>query len=324
MDPRVINTPGLLRWLLVHGVILRTRPAKSAAAYQEIWTERGSPLLVAGEALCEKVQRRFDAAGDDVVVALAMRYGQPSIEGVLTALCRRGIDRVVVMPLYPQYAAATTGSTVQRVMEVAAKLWSIPALCFVPPFYDAAPFIDAAIEVAAPGLERFGADHVLFSFHGVPEDHITLGDPSGSHCLQSDGCCASVGARNRLCYRAHCYATARALAAKLHLTPDGYTVSFQSRLGRKKWLEPSTDDVVRRLAKTHRRLAVFSPAFVADCLETLEELGLRARQDFLDAGGEEMLLVPCVNADDRWADGVVDLVRACGGLGQRSEDSSRA
>ena len=307
-DSRVLDIPTVPRMLLLYGVILPFRPAKSAAAYREVWhAERGSPLLYNGLDLAASVQA---VLGDDYQVRLGMRYGNPGIRSALEAFEKDGIDRVVVVPLYPQYASSSTGSTLQRVYELAAERPVPPALVSVRDFYDHAGFLDAQAAVAAEQLDGFGADHVLFSFHGVPERQIKATDFSdGAHCLASDSCCATLTDANRACYRAQCFATARHLAARLELDADAWSVSFQSRLGRTPWIRPYTDEVLVEMAKAGtRRVAVLCPSFVSDCLETLEEIGIRAKEDFVEAGGEDLLRVDCVNSHPKWAEGVARIV----------------
>lgn len=308
-DPRVLDIHPVGRWALLNLVILPRRPAASAEAYRKIWTDDGSPLLVFGEALTEAVRERL--GGDAFRVELAMRYGSPSIPRGLQALRDAGCDRIVVFPLYPQYASSSTGSTVEHVYQHAARLWNTPFISIVPPFYDDAGFIDAFSEIGRPVLDDLDADYVLLSFHGLPERHMIKSDPTGRHCLRSDDCCDRIVDANRNCYRAQCFATARALAKRLELQPDMYGVSFQSRLGRTPWIRPYTDEVIVQLAKRGvRRVAVFCPAFVADCLETLEEIGIRAQADFVAHGGEQLRLVPSLNAHPRWVSAVERLIRA--------------
>ena len=313
-DPRVLDISALGRWLLLNLIILPTRPAKSAAAYRKIWGADGSPLLSHSRALCEQVR----AALPELQVELAMRYGNPSIRAGLTALRDRGCDRIVVFPLYPQYAASSTGSTVEAVYREAAGLWNTPYLSVVPPFFDEPGFIAAFAEVGAPVLAEFKPDHVLYSFHGLPERHMHKSDVSGTHCLRSPDCCATIVAANRHCYRAQCYATAAALTARLGLAPGTSSVSFQSRLGRAVWIRPYTDIVLPELARRGvKRVAVFCPAFVADCLETLEEIGIRAEEDFKAAGGEALRLVPSLNAHPAWVRAAAELVREAAPQGRR-------
>ncbi|MCK6552851.1 ferrochelatase [Myxococcota bacterium] len=306
-DPRVIDIPAVPRWLLLNLVILPFRPKKSAHAYSSIWTKEGSPLLVYEQALTAGVAERL---GDRYVVELGMRYGNPSIPSALAKLGAADVSRIVVLPLFPQYAAASTGSAVERVLEVAGRAWNVPALDTITDFYDEPGFIGAFAEVARPVLAGFGADHVLFSYHGVPERHVTKGDPTGRHCLATPTCCDAITSANRSCYRAQCFATTRALATALGLGAEGHSMSFQSRLGRTPWIRPYTDEVLPELAKRgKKRLAVMCPAFVADCLETLEEIGMRAKEQWKQLGGEDLVLVPSLNAHPAWIDAVAALVR---------------
>lgn len=299
-DPRVIDINPIGRALLLNLIILPLRPKKSAHAYRSIWDpERGSPLLAHSKDLAARVQ---DKLGDAWRVELAMRYGTPSIASALDTLRAADVERIVVLPLYPQYAASSTATSVARVMELVGARWDTVPLDIVPAFYDDQGFLGAFAQVAAPVLADARPDHVLFSFHGLPERQIRKSDPSGTHCLR-DGCCERISVANRGCYRAQCYATARELAARLSLTD--YTVCFQSRLGRSPWIRPHTDVLIDQLAKQGtKRLAVLCPAFVADCLETVEEIGIRARAQFKAAGGEELVLVPSLNASPAWIDAV--------------------
>lgn len=304
-DPRVIDLAPPARWLLLNAVILPFRPKQSAAAYRHVWTDEGSPLLVESERLRDAVAARLPQA----TVALGMRYGSPSLEHALDQLRAAGCERLVVFPLYPQYASSSTGSSLEAVYRLVAERWNTPSVAVVPPFYDDPGFIEACAAVGRPILDELAPDHVLMSFHGLPERHIRKSDAAGGHCLASAGCCDRMQPANRACYRAQCFATARALAGALQLAPDTWSVSFQSRLGRTPWIQPYTDEVLPALAaRGARRVAVYCPAFVADCLETLEEIGLRAEADFRAAGGEALRLIPAVNSHPRWVDAVVDLL----------------
>jgi len=306
-DPRVIDIPSWKRRLILELFILPFRPKQSAEAYAKIWDERGSPLLYHSQDLASKVQERL---GDVVIVDIAMRYGEPSIASVLDSMRRRGVRRIVVFPLYPQYSSAATGSTIEKVSTEASKLWNTPYLQMVPPFYDHPAFLDACAEQARPVLRDTDPERVFFSFHGLPERHVRKGDASGSHCLCRDDCCDAVTEINADCYRAQCFATARLLADRLEIPEDRRIYSFQSRLGREPWLRPHTDEVVREEARRGvKRAVILSPAFVADCLETLEELGMRAAEDFEAHGGESLTLVPGINSSDSWADAVVRIAR---------------
>lgn len=306
-DPRVIDIGAFRRWLLLNLIILPFRPSRSAAAYELVWTDRGSPLLFHTRDLAAKVQAR---CGDRVKVDVAMRYGNPSIEDALARFKSQGIDRLVVFPLYPQYSSAATGSSIARVAELASASWNTPYLQIVPPFYDRPAFIDACLDVARPVFDEGPWERVLFSFHGLPERHCRKSDDTGAHCLTSDTCCDRIVEANRNCYRAQCFATARAIAAGLGVPEERRIVCFQSRLGRTPWIRPYTDEVVDELAaRGVKRALILSSAFVADCLETIEELGIRAAAAFKAKGGELLRLVPALNANDRWADGVVALAR---------------
>lgn len=303
-DPRVIDINPVGRAVLLHAFILPFRPKKSAHAYQTIWDPaRGSPLLYHSQDLAKAVADRL---GPTWQVELVMRYGKPSIESGLAALEQAKVDRIVVLPLFPQYATSSTGTAIARVMELAAERWNIPALDFVPAFFDDPAFLTAFEKVAAPVLAESKPDHVLFSFHGLPVRQIEKTDVTGAHCFKTTTCCDTLA--NPHCYRAQSFATARSLAQRLGVPAEQYTVCFQSRLGRTPWIEPYTDVEIDRLAKAgKKRLAVLCPAFVADCLETVEEIGMRAREQWKAAGGEELTLVPSLNATPAWVDAVVGM-----------------
>jgi ferrochelatase len=300
-DPRVLDIGSVGRALLLNLIILPRRPAKSAEAYRAIWdAKRGSPLLYHSRDLAAAVAEQL---GADWHVELAMRYGEPSLVAALDAFARSEVERIVVLPLFPQYASSSTGTAQARVMALASERWNVPALDFVPAFYNDPGFVTAFEHVARPVLAEFRPDHVLFSFHGLPVRQIVKTDAGGTICFQRENCCDQR--KNPNCYRAQSFATARALAAQLGLAEAGYTICFQSRLGRTPWIEPYTDHVLDQLARAGtKRLAVMCPAFVADCLETIEEIGIRARAQWKAAGGEELILVPSLNATQPWVDAV--------------------
>jgi len=306
-DPRVIDLPAPARWLLLHLIVLPFRPRQSAAAYGQIWTDRGSPLLFHGHDLAAKLGHALAAP-----VELGMRYQEPSIASALRKLAARTLERIVVLPLFPQYSGAAWASAVEKLHVEARKLPDLPPLEVVPPFYGVPAFVDALAATTVPHLAVFKPDRVLMSFHGLPVRHIHKSDLSGGrHCLVRPDCCDTMGPANHYCYRAQCLATARALAEKLRLGDDDYEVSFQSRLGRTAWIEPHTDKRLQELPQEGcKRLLVLCPSFVADCLETLEEIGIRGRETFLAAGGEELRLVPCLNSAQPWVDAVVKLLGA--------------
>jgi ferrochelatase len=307
-DPRVIDLPAPARRLLLELVILPFRPRRSARAYAQIWTPEGSPLIVHGRALRDGVAKTL---GDAWVVELGMRYGEPSIRAALERLLRADLARIVVLPLFPQYSSAATGSALARVFDVLGSCVNVPVVETRGAFFDAPGFVDACAAVTAPQLEGFRPDFVLFSYHGLPERQIRRSDRSGGHCLARGDCCDAVGAANRDCYRAQCFATTRAVAAALGLGAQVHASAFQSRMGRTPWIHPHTDRGLPELAERGvRRLAVICPSFVADCLETLEEIGIRAREQWLALGGEELLLVPSLNAEPVWVEAVAALLRA--------------
>lgn len=304
-DPRVFDANPALRWFILNFIILPFRPKKSAHAYKAIWTEDGSPLLVYSRAFCHALEKRMP----HVSAEIAMAYGDPSIDESLTRLLDNGVDRVVVVPMFPQYASATVGSVLEAVYKAAAERMNVPPLSVLPPFYDDPGYLDAWAHVAKSALEEFKPDHILMSFHGLPERHILKSDPTGAHCLKSHTCCENYLQGNPHCYRAHCIVTTKGLVERLGLRENDYTLAFQSRLGRDPWLTPATDVTVVDLAKKGvKRLAILSPAFVVDCLETLEELGIRAKEDFKAHGGKDFLLVPSLNDHPAWVEAMASLL----------------
>lgn len=296
-DPFVVDIPAPLRFLLLHLFILPFRPKRAAAAYQKIWTERGSPLRFHGEDLRSKLAARTGRS-----VTLGMRYGNPSLRAALDELVDAEVTEVQVLPLFPQYSQSAwqTAAVASRRLADERNL----EISFVPPFFDHPGFLAALADGARPTLEEFEPDHLLISFHGLPERHIRRSDRSKEgYCLTRADCCKEIVEENRDCYRAQCHATARGLAELLDLGPDGWDMAFQSRLGRTPWIRPFTDHRITELAATGcRRLAVICPSFVADCLETLEEIQIRARESFLAAGGEDLRLIPTVNSSDAWVE----------------------
>jgi ferrochelatase len=297
-DPRVLDMPAPLRFLLLELVILPFRPARAARAYQKIWQPEGSPLLVHGRALARALAAELGAG---YAVEIAMRYGEPGIREALERLAARTPARLIALPLFPQYSDAATGSARAKLAAEHARLPGLPALEMLGAFYDQPGFTAAWAEVARERLASFRPDFVLFSYHGLPERQLIKLDGGRGHCFASAGCCEAVGPANHDCYRAQCFATTRALVAELKLGPHGSATSFQSRLGRTPWIQPYTDLLLPELvSRGHRRLAVLCPAFVADCLETLEEIGMRAREQWRQLGGEELLLIPSLNAEPAW------------------------
>lgn len=296
MDKRVIDVPYLLRSFLVKGIILNTRPKKSAEAYKSIWWDNGSPLIVLSEKLRAKVQ-----SGTNIPVELAMRYGNPSIASALQKLKKdhNDLQKLYIIPLYPHYAMSSFETVVEKVKEEAKKWCPDVTLDFQEPFYNEADYIQILADSIRPSLEK-PFTKVLFSYHGVPERHIKKGDVTGKHCL-TEGCCEKSSAAHAQCYRHQCFETTRLVAKELGLTPDQYTVSFQSRLGRDPWLTPFTDATLQKFGEEKMdRLIVVCPAFVSDCLETLEEIQVEGVHQFKEAGGNSMDVIPCLNDREDW------------------------
>jgi protoporphyrin/coproporphyrin ferrochelatase len=309
MDGFVIDVPKPLRSFLVNVMIVPRRKIQSAKAYQKVQLPGGSPLLVYTRALAEKVTEQLEK-DERYVVEYAMRYGNPSIASAVARLCSPDVSRIIVLPLYPQYAESSYETAVVETKSAAQESGCADRLSFFPPFYDRPEFISAFARRIAETNENDWADHLVFSFHSLPERHLKRLDSTGQHCLVKSDCCAQISAVNQRCYRAQCFFTARQIATQLGLKDEDYTVSFQSRLGRAKWIGPTTEVVLRELAQRGiRRVAVSCPSFVADCLETVEEMGIRGRQTFIDAGGEDLRLIPSLNADPFWVSTVADWIR---------------
>lgn len=306
-DPRVIDELSSLgRWLLLNLIILRRRPAQSAEAYRAIWTDEGSPLLLNGIELRDGLRNEL---GDNYQVELGMRYGLPSLSGALDRLMKLNVDRLVVVPLFPQYASAASGTVVARVMEFLRPQLTLPQVEIRGAFYDDVGFIESLVTRLEHARAEFEPDAILFSYHGLPE-HQVVASEAGEVACDRRGPCPAIGAANRLCYRAQCYATSRLLADAVGLSADDYTVSFQSRLGAKPWIQPYTDEVVSTLRQQGaKRLLVTCPSFVSDCLETLEEIDMRLREQWLELGGEAFAMAPALNAHPAWVRALGKMVR---------------
>ncbi|HXP91578.1 MAG TPA: ferrochelatase [Fibrobacteria bacterium] len=301
-DPRAVDLPWLPRQILVRGIIAPFRSRRSARAYAKIWTAEGSPLVVHTLALAAKVGTRL---GPDWKVVAGMRTGKPSLESALDAFQAAGCRRVVLMPLYPQYASATVGSTFQEVWRLASLREIVPEIVPAGSFFDHPAFLDAVADRIRRVLEPIPTASVLFSFHGLPQRQILKADRTGT-CL-GEGCCERSEGAPRGCYKAQCHATARELASRLHLAPDRWKISFQSRLGRDAWIGPSTADTLSDLAaRGTSDVVVATPSFVADCLETLEEIGIGLAKAFESRGGT-LHLVPCLNTGEDWVDAVAGM-----------------
>ena len=295
MDPYVVDLPWPLRRLLVSLILLK-RPAASAHAYASIWWQDGSPLVVLSKRLQEAMKEQWTQGP----VELAMRYGEPSIETVLNRLAAQGIQQVTLAPLYPQFADSTTTTVIEEARRVVRAANLDMRFSLLAPFYDQPEYIDALADSARPYLKQ-DFDHLLLSFHGLPERHLRKLDPS-KHCLKGPDCCRTAPPQVlATCYRAQCLRSAAAFAARMGLRPEQWSVSFQSRLGRDKWIDPYTESRLEALAgQGVKKLLVMCPAFVADCIETLEEIGDRGREQFQAAGGESLQLVPCLNDHPSW------------------------
>ncbi|TDS53992.1 ferrochelatase [Myroides indicus] len=308
MDKRVIDVPYLFRAFLVKGIILNTRPKKSAEAYQKIWWEEGSPLIVISERQQKKVQQK-----SNLPIALAMRYGEPSIQSGLQELHNKGVDEVFMIPLYPQFAMATTETIDVLAEEIRRKYFSNMSIKSFPAFYNRKEYVNALSTSIKNHLDDFDYDHLVFSYHGVPERHIRKADNTGQHkditIEEGKYCCTPGTTAAEFCYRTHCFETTKQVVEQLGIPKEKYTISFQSRLGPDKWLQPPSDKTINNLAeKGIKKLAVVTPAFVADCLETLEEIGIQAQEDFIKHGGKEFKTVPCLNDDDLWIDALVSWI----------------
>jgi protoporphyrin/coproporphyrin ferrochelatase len=297
MDGRVLDVNWLLRFCIVHFAILPSRPKQSAEAYHKIWTPAGSPLVVISRNVQAKLQQRVP-----VPVELAMRYQNPSIMDAVRSLTSKGVDEVLLIPLFPHYAMSSFETAVERVKEVAAALAPQMRLKVHPPYFDQPDYIGALVGSAQEYLRR-PYDHLLFSFHGLPERHLRKSDPTGHHCLAAENCCTTPSPAHATCYRAQAFKTVAAFVRQAGVPEGKYSIGFQSRLGRDPWLQPYTDLELPRFAERGiKNLLVICPAFVSDCLETLEEIGLRGRETFLSAGGSDFALIPCLNEHPLWLD----------------------
>jgi ferrochelatase len=305
MDSRVIDLPYPLRFALVNGIIAPFRAAKSAEAYRKIWTREGSPLITITSRLAAHLQQELG-----IHVGMAMRYQKPGIAATVQKLSIAGVRRLLVIPLFPHYAMSSYESAAVKVTRAVAEVAPWISLEVIPPYFEHPRYIDALVASARPHLP---AEHLLFSFHGVPERHVQKTDPTGCHCLKALNCCEKESPARKTCYRSQCLSTVTRFANAAELPPGSYSFSFQSRLGKDKWLEPSTHDQIIRLAHAGvRKLSVICPAFTVDCLETLEEIGIRGKQTFLAEGGAEFNLIPCLNDHPVWVNSLSAMAREHG------------
>ncbi len=301
MDERVIDIPYWKRYLLIKGIILNTRPKKSAEAYKKIWWEEGSPLVVISERFKKKVADKLH-----IPVALGMRYGSMSIKNGIQELVDAGVEEILLVPLYPHYAMSSYETVVEKAKQINKDDFPNIKMDVLPVFYNNKDYIAALAENIKSHLEGFDYDHVLFSYHGIPERHIYKSDPTKSHC-KIDGSCCDIGSKaHRTCYRHQCFETTKAVVEELELAPGTYSNSFQSRLLKDPWLKPYTDFELEKFpGEGKKKLAVITPAFVSDCLETLEEIAMEGKEQFEEAGGEAYKYIPCLNDNDAWVDVMV-------------------
>ncbi|MDR3459173.1 MAG: ferrochelatase [Verrucomicrobiae bacterium] len=310
MDGRVIDTAWPIRRLVV-GLILINRPKESGHAYEKVWTKDGSPLIVSSR----NVQKLL-AARLTVPVELAMRYQNPSIESAVKNLAAQGATDVLLIPMFPHYAMSSYETAVVRVQEVAAKLAPAMKLTVQPPYYNDPDYI-AALVASAANFLKSDYDHLLFSYHGIPERHLRKSDPTGCHCLATTDCCETASPAHATCYRAQCFATTAAFVKLAGVPKEKYSVSFQSRLGKDPWLKPYTDYELPRLAiEGKKKMLVICPAFVSDCLETIEEIGMRGYEEFAAGGGKDYTRIPCMNEHPQWINALEKMAQSFLGAGR--------
>ncbi|MCL5126797.1 MULTISPECIES: ferrochelatase [unclassified Algibacter] len=298
MDERVIDLPYIARAALVKGIILKTRPKASAAAYKKIWWKEGSPLIVISERLQNKIQKEVEYP-----VALAMRYGSMTIKKGLQELVDKGVEEVLLFPLYPQFAMATTETITVLAEELRQEYFPDLKIESVPAFYNKPDYIEVLANSIKNHLKDKNYDHVLFSYHGVPERHIRKSDVTKSHCKIDKSCCVTPSKAHEYCYKHQCLEVTRLVGEKLGFKEDMFSTSFQSRLGFDPWLQPYTDRTIERLGKKGvQNMAIITPAFVSDCLETLEEIAMEGQEIFHEMGGKDFTTVPCLNDDDEFVE----------------------
>ena len=308
MDGKVIDIPYLLRVLLVKGIIVPFRAPKSAEAYATIWTKEGSPLVVLTEQLQQQLQQFTTEP-----IEIAMRYGNPSPAQAYDNLMKKvpGLEEVIAIPLYPHYAMASYETAVDYAKEVHEKGKYPFKLNFIKPFYDEADYIKAMAENIRPYLNE-EYDHVLFSYHGIPERHLTKTDPTAAHCMKVNDCCNVDSPAHKKCYRHQCFVTTQLITETLGIAKNKHSISFQSRLG-KGWLTPFTDIRLEQMPKEGiKKLLILCPAFVSDCLETLEEIEERGKESFIAAGGTSYTMIPCLNTNSMWVDTLSKWVKETG------------
>ena len=302
MDPDVIDIPTVLRYILVKGIILNVRPQKIAPRYESIWMDGDSPLRVYTNRMAEKLQLELG----DIECEVGMRYGNPSIKSALEKLKSKGVEELLLAPLFPHHAQATTESSTKEAFLNLSKMEWYPNISELGHFEDDPAFFDPLVNSIKPYIQD--NIHLLFSFHGLPVSHVKRIDKTGSHCQVIDDCCSIVKDANSMCYGHHCNMTVKAVVEKLGIPEENWSISYQSRLGPAKWLKPSTISVVEELAKSGSDVVIVSPAFLADGLETLEELEIEVKEHFIENGGKNLTVVSCLNDNPDWIEGLAQLV----------------
>jgi len=305
MDERVIDIPYWKRFLLIKGIILNVRPKKSAAAYKKIWWKEGSPLIVLSERFTEKIKKKID-----IPVALGMRYGSMSMEKAIRELESQGVTDMYLIPLYPHFAMSSYETVVEKAKDLLATSFKGIKMDVLPPFYNRPEYIKVMSQHLLEELEGFDYDQILFSYHGIPERHIYKGDTTGSHCKLDGTCCETKSVAHETCYRHQCFETTKGIVKEMGLKEGTYRNSFQSRLLKDPWLKPYTDLELEAMPEQGiKKLAVITPAFVSDCLETLEEIAMEGKEEFLEFGGEEFKHISCLNEDDAWVEVMVQWIK---------------
>jgi len=305
LDKRVIDIPWIFRQLLVRGIIAPFRSGSSGKIYKKLWTKDGSPLKYYGYIVADGVQKLL---GDEYHVELAMRYQNPSLDSAIDKLMKANVDEIIVFPMFPQYASASTGSVFEEVMDIMGKKLAIPKIKIINSFCDDERVMNVFVKNAKKmNLEDY--EHFVFSFHGIPHSQLRKTD-TNNHCLKNENCCQTLTEKNRFCYSAQCYKSAQLIAKGLGLSEEQYTVSFQSRLGPDKWTQPPTPDTLEDLQeKGIQNVMIFSPAFVADCLETTIEIGDEFHEEFMERGGEKLDLVESLNDDPDWIKAITEIIK---------------
>lgn len=306
-DPYVVDLPTWLRWILVNMCIIPFRTHKTSQAYSKIWTSTGSPLIINSIKLKNALSVYL---GSKYEVILGMRYGQPNIATAITELGSKNLDRIIIVPLFPQYASATTGSIKAEISTLLAKHAAHIPYDFITDFFDHPDFISSLSSQIKQHLQNINSDHILFSYHGLPERQVRAICHQKKCPRTQEMPCPSINQQNRLCYRAQCFQTTRLIADQLKLSAHKYTVTFQSRLGKASWIKPYTDEILPKLRKKNiAHLTLVCPAFVADCLETLEEIDIGLRAAWMSLGGKEFSFIPCLNANYDWAVALANIIK---------------